>query len=206
MVKSGCMTYRRSHRRIMKKITTQQDSSTDYRPPNALRRMLVGGIAVGYATSLLPTGFLASAFAADATAPGASGAPALSASTAAFNDVSLFLTGRSTLDATQAQRLLAALEASDPHFAASLDALAAFIATQKPDPLALQHLLDAEKASFAALPRAILTAWYVGVVGSNEEAKCVTYESSLMYVVVADHVKPPSYAYGAYGSWSAKPV
>jgi hypothetical protein len=185
----------------MKKITTHP--SPDYRPPNALRRMLVGGIAVGYATSLLPSGFIASAFAADAST---AGAPAVSTSAATFNEVSLVLTGRTALDAIQAQRLLAALEANDPQFASMLGALANFIATRKPDPLAVQQALDAEKATFASLPRAILTAWYVGVVGSNEQATCVAYESSLMYMVVADQLKPPSYAYGAYGSWAAKPA
>ena len=45
----------------------------------------------------------------------------------------------------------------------------------------------------------------LGVVGSGEGARCVAYETALNAVIVADVLKPPTYAYGAYGSWSAKP-
>lgn len=57
----------------------------------------------------------------------------------------------------------------------------------------------------AAIPRQIVTAWYVGVVGESTQAQCLAYEQALMSVVTEDKLRPPTYAYGAYGSWQEKP-
>lgn len=173
-------------------------SAPNYRQPNRVRRTLVGGLALGYASLWMP-----GSFAADITnAAVGNGA----ASATDFLAVSSFLTGRNDLDATRAGALLQALVTSDAQFATQLPALAAFIAAQKPDPLKLQGLLDAQKAPYAALPRQIVTAWYIGVVGAGKSARCLTYVSSLMNLAVGDHLRPPSYAYGAYGTWAVKPA
>ena len=68
-------------------------------------------------------------------------------------------------------------------------------------------MLDGEHSPLAPLPRQIMSAWFLGVVGGggSGDARCVAYETALNAVVVADVLKPPTYAYGAYGSWSAKP-
>ncbi len=58
----------------------------------------------------------------------------------------------------------------------------------------------------AALPRKIATAWFMGIVGSGEKARCIAYESALNAVIVQDVLKPPTYAYGVYGSWAKKPL
>jgi hypothetical protein len=58
----------------------------------------------------------------------------------------------------------------------------------------------------SALPRQIVTAWYTGIVGEDERARCITFETSLMYVVVADRLNPPSYCSGPYGTWLDKPA
>jgi hypothetical protein len=142
--------------------------------------------------------------AASASAPAP--APASAAANDAFLSVSSLITGHATLDAAQAKRLLDGLVATTPSFAEQLSALAAFVASNKPAAQDLQTSLDAAKAPFAKLPGVIATAWYVGVVGSGAAARCVTYESSLMNVVVGDRLKPPSYAYGPYGSWGRNPV
>jgi Membrane bound FAD containing D-sorbitol dehydrogenase len=135
-----------------------------------------------------------------------SAAPASAAADDQFLSLSNLITGRATLDAAQAKRLHAGLVATTPTFAAQLSALAAFVASNKPAAHDLQASLDAAKAPFAKLPGVIATAWYVGVVGSGADARCVTFESSLMNVVVADRLKPPSYAYGPYGSWGRNPL
>jgi len=44
------------------------------------------------------------------------------------------------------------------------------------------------------------------VVGSSTHARCITYVSSLMNVIVSDTLRPSSYAYGAYGTWASKPT
>jgi len=179
------------------------------------RRLFIGGsLAFGAAPwlSALTAGLWhANALAADATTA-ASGAavpasPAHDAATVrtAFIRVSKALCGDIPLDATQATVLLDGLQQQDGGFGDACVALDAFIAAQAPDPLQWQAALDAAKAPFAALPRRIVSAWYIGVVGSGTKARALTYVSSLMYRVTADKVRPPSYAYGAYGTWRVDP-
>ena len=124
----------------------------------------------------------------------------------AFLAVSKILTGRPSLDPAQASRLYAALFADDPQFAGGLEALLALIDERKIDPLQLQHVLDSERSPVAPLPRKIMTAWCVGVVGADENARCVTFETNLTNVIVSDKLKPPSYCYGGYGSWVDQPA
>jgi len=159
-------------------------------PPDPVRRALL--------TSLL------AASAASAIRP-AFAAPTTDAAGDAFLAASKTLTGRSSLDATQASRLYAALLADDPQFAAGVQALVTLIDQRKIDPMQLQHLLDSQHSALAALPRKIVTAWYTGIVGDGEKARCITFETALMNVIVSDKLKPPSYCYGGYGSWAEKP-
>jgi hypothetical protein len=123
----------------------------------------------------------------------------------AFLDLSRMLTGRSALDATQAARLYDALAALSPRFQTDVQALLTLVKHRNIDLSQLQHTLDGEKSALASLPRAIVSAWYIGVVGEGEHARCVAFETSLMYVVVADHLTPPSYCHGGPGSWAQKP-
>jgi hypothetical protein len=123
----------------------------------------------------------------------------------AFFAASKFLTGRASLDPTQGGRLFDALSANAPRFEAEVRALLAYIEDQKIEPEQLQHALDAASSPLSALPRQIMTAWYSGIVGQGGSARCVTFETSLMYQAVADRLKPPSYCYGPPGSWSRKP-
>lgn len=123
-----------------------------------------------------------------------------------FLDVSRYLTGHAQLDTVTVQNLYSAMKSVESNFDEQIKKLAAFIAASKANPAQLQGLLDAQAADLANLPKSILTAWYVGVVGKGAAARCVSFESNLMYLAVADHLKPPSYSYGPYGSWSRKPA
>jgi len=160
---------------------------------NMPRRVLLTGMLLSYSYSFLNLPKAIAQGAAPSVLP------------PAFIKVSQQLTGHESLNLGQAERLYQALVASDAAFAAQLVQLADFMA-QNPDPATLQAALDAAKAPFAKLPGAIVTAWYVGVVGSGKASRCITYETSLMALAVADRLKPPSYAYGPYGSWSANPL
>ena len=80
------------------------------------------------------------------------------------------------------------------------------IGQRKIEPSELQPTLDAEQSPLSALPRKIVTAWYTGIVGEGERARCIMFETSLMYVVVADRLNPPSYCSGPYGTWVDKPA
>jgi hypothetical protein len=158
--------------------------------PDPQRRMLLAGLAAACLSTLVPPAVAQPA----ATSPDA------------FIAVSRFLTGRSTLDATQAARLQEALVTDIPGFVSDVQALLSLVEQRKIDPGQLQHTLDAEQSALAALPRRIVTAWYTGVVGEGERARCITFETSLMHVSVADRLNPPSYCNGSYGTWAQQPL
>jgi len=160
-------------------------------PGDPSRRRLLAGLLTAYTASLIPW---------------ALAQPAPHADRGAFTALSAILVGRQTLDAAQATRLYDALAAAHPNFPADVQALLTLINERHIDPLQLQGVLDNEHSPLAPLPRAIVGAWALGVVGSGEGARCVAYETALNAVIVADVLKPPTYTYGAYGSWASKPV
>jgi hypothetical protein len=159
--------------------------------PDPDRRGILIGLTATYLFSYVP---LALAQPADAAPRGA------------FMAVSRILTGRASLDADQAARLYEALMADAPGFAANVQALRSLMDERRIDPAQLQSTLDAEQSPLAAVPRDIVKAWYTGIVGEAERTRCVTFETSLMHVAVADRLNPPSYCYGSYGSWVAQPA
>lgn len=160
-------------------------------PADPSRRRLLAGLLTAYTASLIPW---------------ALAQPAPHAERGAFTALSAILVGRPALDAAQASRLYDALAATHPNFPADVQALLALINERHIDPQQLQAVLDAEHSPLALLPRQIMSAWCLGVIGNGEGARCVAYETALNAVIVADVLKPPTYAYGSYGSWAAKPV
>lgn len=123
----------------------------------------------------------------------------------AFLDLSRLLTGRASLDAEQGIRLFEAFASGTPGFGAAVGRLHARIKQQNVDAVRLQQALDAEGSPLAGLPRQVMTAWYTGIVGEGGAARCVTFETSLMHMLVADRLNPPCYCYGPHGSWMAAP-
>jgi hypothetical protein len=166
-------------------------------PPD--RRRLLAGMLTAYTASLIPW---------------AVAQPVTSSGQGAFIAVSAILLGRTSLDEASATRLYDALAADDPGFPAAVQALLTFINDGQIDPAQLQATLDQRQTALAPplapalapLPRKIVTAWYLGVVGEGEQARCLAYETSLMTMVVGDRLRPPTYAYGSYGSWTSKPA
>jgi len=159
--------------------------------PDPVRRALLTSLLATSAVSVIPPAFAA---------------PTADAAQNAFLSASQILTGQSSLDPEQASLLYNALIADDAHFASGVQALAKILGQPNIDLLQLQHVLDSENAPIAALPRKIVTAWYTGIVGEGEKARCITYETALMNVIVADKLQPPSYCFGAPGSWVEKPA
>lgn len=155
------------------------------------RRRLLATLLSAYTTSLIPWA------AAQAVADDSHGA---------FLAISAILAGRQSLDSALAKRLYDALVAYDPGFPTAASALLTLINEQKIDPIQLQKRLDAEHSALAPLPRMIVTAWFMGIVGEGDRARCIAYENALNAVIVEDVLTPPTYAYGVYGSWSKKPV
>lgn len=166
-----------------------KDESSD--PTNPERRFLLVGMVSAYTVALVPW-----AMAQEVGDPGHG----------AFMALSAILVGRQSLDAAQGQRLHDALVAEDAGFPAAAQALLEMIESRQIDPMQLQETLDAEDSPLAALPRRIATAWYMGIVGEGANARCLAFETALNAQAVADVLRPPTYAYGAYGSWTSKPI
>lgn len=155
------------------------------------RRRVLEGLLGGCVASLVP-------FAHAQSRP-------VDAAHGTFFALSAILVGNVSLDPALGARLHDALVADDPGFADAARSLLELIEARKLDPLQLQGVLDDEHSKLAALPRNIAAAWYLGIVGGGEHARCIAYENALNAVVVADVLKPPTYCYGAYGSWARKP-
>jgi hypothetical protein len=159
--------------------------------PDCARRLVLAAVAGAYASSLIPW---------------ALAQPVKDADTGAFVALSALLVGRPSLDGGLARRLYDALAAEDTRFADSVQALLATLNERKLDPSQLQAVLDSDKSPLSALPRKIMTAWCLGIVGSGDKARCLAFEDALNARMVADVLRPPTYAYGPYGSWSRKPA
>ncbi len=160
-------------------------------PPDFARRRALAGILTAYTASMIPW-----ALAQPIAGPGHG----------AFLALSALLVGRKSLDTALSARLYAALLAASPSFAAEAQALLSLINDQHLNPMQLQKALDASHSPLAPLPRKLVRAWCLGLVGEGGAARCIAYEDALDAVVVADVLKPPTYAYGAYGSWSEPPL
>lgn len=122
-----------------------------------------------------------------------------------FLAVSALIAGQQALDATLAAALHQALSDLHPGFAEQLSQLLALIEARHITPDLLQQTLDSDHSPLAQLPRAIARAWFMGIVGTGAQARCVTYEHALNAQIVSDVLQPPSYALGGYGSWVTKP-
>lgn len=155
------------------------------------RRQVLGGMLAAYTASLMPWA-LAQPIADDRQG--------------AFLALSAIIAGRQSLDAAMAARLYKALSDAEPGFAEAAQALLKLIDERKIDPIRLQATLDDEHSPLAALPRKIATAWFLGIVGAGDNARTLAYEHALNAEIVSDVLKPPTYAYGAYGSWARKPL
>jgi len=159
--------------------------------PDPARRLLLFGLVSAYTASLIPWALAQEASDAD---------------NGAFLALSAILVGRQSLDTAHAERLYAALVADDPGFPAAAGALLDMIERRRIDPMQLQKTLDDEKSPLSTVPWRIVTAWYMGIVGDGAKARTLAFETALNAQAVADVLRPPTYAYGAYGSWTRKPI
>ncbi|MBF5006055.1 sugar dehydrogenase complex small subunit [Diaphorobacter caeni] len=123
-----------------------------------------------------------------------------------FMALSRYLTERDDLSARQGARLLAGLQALDAQFGAQAAALWQWIDSQHVPLAQLNERLKADKPELAAVPAAVMQAWYLGIVGAGKQAKALAYEFALNAQVVSDKLKPPTYSYGLYGSWTSNPT
>lgn len=157
------------------------------------RRRILQGMGALAATSLLPSAILP----AFADTPDNSD----------FSDISMLLTGRNTLPAEYSRALFAAFSHIDSQFPQRLSRLKQWVTQNSVPAAALKTRLaaDSRVTDLADLPALILTGWYLGIAGSGDKAICVAYVDDLANQQVAAVLNPPTYAYGDYGSWAARP-
>ena len=123
----------------------------------------------------------------------------------AFTDLSTLITAENNLKPGVTERLYLALIRHDKTFADRVKALHEFVTTQAVSVSDLQKRVEANKPELADVPKAIASAWFEGLVGKGADAEVVLFSEALMYVAVADVLKPPSYSLGEYGIWQTKP-
>jgi len=156
------------------------------------RRHLLGGALAASVVQLAPLSWAAQ--------------PVSPAATGAFMALSQYLTERNHLSPNLAGRMQAGLQSLDSHFTAHADALWQWVQAQQVTLAQLNERLKAEKPELLAIPGQIMQAWYLGIVGAGTQARVVTYEFALNAQTVADKLRPPSYSYGVYGSWTSNPT
>ena len=132
--------------------------------------------------------------------------PVDSPAQADFLALSALIAGQQALDASLAAALYRALCDLHPDFPQQARQLLSLIEARRISPETLQLTLDSEQSPLAKVPRAIARAWFMGIVGSGAQARCVAYEQALNAQMVSDVLQPPSFALGGYGSWTQKPV
>lgn len=129
------------------------------------------------------------------------GGPAL----ADFTAVSTILTGKANADPALALALYHALRAATPGFDAALPTLRAALEQGAGHGMDGRLAFAEEGKPQLVLSQAILQAWFLGVAGKGAKATCVAYIDALANRAVAATLVPPSYSYGALGTWQARP-
>ncbi len=144
---------------------------------------------------------------------------------AAFMELSAVLTGHSDLNGILGQEAFTALAQHEPTFGDNMRELLTFFRAGGVDATGLQSRLAAERPELARIPRQVVRAWYLGVVGDVDEepageeelnpetaaqgtanARVVAWEQAMMFVPVADRLPVPSYCGGQAGFWSEPPA
>lgn len=157
----------------------------------ATRRLLLKGMLGTYCASLVPW---------------ALAQPVDEKGLGAFSALSALIAGRQSLNSELSRILYRALVEDDPQFDSNCRTLLATIEQRQLPIEQLQSVLDTENSAQARVPRQVAQAWFLGVVGEGKRARCLAYEHALNAEFVADHLRPPTYCYGEYGSWSKQPV
>ena len=160
------------------------------------RRHLLGGFLAASAVQIAPWAW--------ATAISTPSGPA--AASPAFMALSAYLTARDDLNPRLAARMQAALQSLNAEFTAQADALWQWVDAGKVTLAELNTRLKAEKPELATVPGQIMQVWYMGIAGSGVNTRVVAYEYALNAQTVADKLKPPTYSYGTYGSWTSNPT
>lgn len=136
---------------------------------------------------------------------GTTNAFAAAASSTDFLRLSEFLTGGKALEAGLATRFQAALARHDPTFDEAATALQRYVADAKAG--SIDELLarpDLGTPMRKTITQ-IVSAWYLGIVGTDADTELVSYAQALMYRPTQDVLVVPTYG-GGPDSWGDKPA
>ena len=128
---------------------------------------------------------------------------ALTQTDAGFLKTSSFLTGH-TLDANTAARFLAALSKLDGGFASRLADLQTAISQSGAPTMDAFLAQEGHSAAVLATAKEIVSAWYLGVVGTGSNAVLITFYDALMFEPTRNYIYVPSYG-GGPDSWVPTP-
>ncbi len=118
--------------------------------------------------------------------------------------LSRFLCGWPNLDERIVARAFTALSATDGAFTAHAEVLWQAITTAAiPDVSAFRASPLYAEVTHRATALALLSAFYLGVVGSGDTAHLVSYEAALMFASTQDVTPIPSYAIEGPGAWGS---
>lgn len=120
----------------------------------------------------------------------------------AFLRLSQALTGYADLDPVTAARISQGFGQLYPEMKVHFATLVA-LAARHPQPNAL--LAAATESGLAEPALAIVAAWYMGTVGTGQDAISVAYADALMFRPVADALSAPTYSLGGPAWWTAAP-
>lgn len=125
---------------------------------------------------------------------------------ARFLALSRLLTGKADLDPVVGARTFDALNAADPGFGTRFIALEKSLAQAQPGDMASFDDSPAGRTpALRATAVEIVSAWYLGKVGSGHDTRVVAYYDALMYRPTAGITTVPSYSIGGFGYWASAP-
>ena len=157
------------------------------------RRLLLAGLLAAGAGQMVPWTSVSAASQVPAASP-------------EFMALSRYLTQRDDLSASLGARMQAALQDLNNGFTAQAGTLWQWIGSNKVTLADLNVRLTADRPELADVPGQVMQTWYLGIAGSGVRARVVAYEYALNALTVSDKLRPPTYAYGMYGSWSSNPA
>ncbi|WP_153077213.1 sugar dehydrogenase complex small subunit [Paraburkholderia bonniea] len=124
----------------------------------------------------------------------------------AFLSVSRQLSGRSDFNLVLAQRIYTALSKAERQFTRDVGVLERWLENHRGTPSdTVMQALQASQPELLAPARAILQAWYLGLVGKHLTTRVVAFEQALMFAPVLDVLTIPSYCRDVPFYWTQKP-
>ena len=123
-----------------------------------------------------------------------------------FLTLSALLTANLKPNSTISARLYSALSAQVIEFEKQSADLWQFVQTKKINDVDALAVAVTDNADLSKVLHQIVSAWYLGVVGSGVQAKVIAFDQALMFDPVRDAVVVPTYCRAAPGYWVKKPA